>query len=94
MSGWHGGVGVTARTGRLQRRGVALVSRGRICRDSVWAGPRNGRAVRTALGYVPEAAGATANASERLYWVAETGALGHLAKNSLSFNAFRHWPLV
>jgi hypothetical protein len=50
--------------------------------------------VRTPLGNVPEAAGATANASERLYWVAETGALGHLAKNSLSFNAFRHWPLV
>jgi len=93
MSGWHGGIGCRP-DWPVTAVGVVLVSRGRICRDSVWAGPRNGRAVRTALGNAPEAAGATAVASERLYWVAETGALGHLAKNSLSFNAFRHWPLV
>jgi len=93
MSGWHGGIGYRP-DWPVTAEGVVLVSRGCICRDSVWAGPLNGRAVRTALGNAPEAAGATANASERLYWVAETGALGHLAKNSLSFNAFRHWPLV
>jgi Homocysteine S-methyltransferase len=31
---------------------------------------------------------------EPLYWVAETGALGQLVKNSGCFIAFRHWPLV